>query len=320
MIEMFLYANSTWDQYRDKYSQFIRWRFSKVCGWAPWFDYFSQAFLGDSFFYLDTYAIYNDLTNLTGLLVTHPEYILTDTSGNKLYIPFNCANGACPQFAADISNANFFNYQLGTINQGISKKYRGVYLDDVNLDCKVSDGNGAIISDPLITSKWAEKMVEFVEKIRGVSWIDTPLPKIVHNSIWFSTAPQNLIDRQIQAADYINIERGFGDSNLNNSTFGQLLLYIDHVHSLNRNIIQMEYTKDNLQFKIACFLLNYKKGDLFCCLNLFPDQWDTAVDTDYGEAMSDKFYDNSVKQWCRMYSKCQVLVDFTTKTAQIFHN
>ena len=181
------------------------------------------------------------------------------------------------------------------------------------LDCKVSDGNGAIISDSLITSKWAEKMVQFVEKIRGV--IHSQF--IVHNSIWFSTAPQDLIDRQIRAANFINIERGFGDSNLNPLTFEQLCKYIDHVHSLDRNIIQMEYIKDNLQFKIACFLLNYKPGDLFCCLNLFPDQWDPAVDIDYGESMSDKFYDNSVKQWCRIYSKYQVLVDFTSKTAQI---
>ena len=37
----------------------------------------------------------------------HPEWILKDAAGNKLYIPFGCSSGTCPQYAADIGNPAF---------------------------------------------------------------------------------------------------------------------------------------------------------------------------------------------------------------------
>ena len=38
------------------------------------------------------------------LATQHPDWILKDAAGNKLYIPWGCSGGICPQYAADIGN------------------------------------------------------------------------------------------------------------------------------------------------------------------------------------------------------------------------
>jgi hypothetical protein len=51
--------------------------------------------------YLDSYAIY--ATDST-LINQHPDWILKDGAGNRLYIPFDCNGTTCTQYAADIGN------------------------------------------------------------------------------------------------------------------------------------------------------------------------------------------------------------------------
>ena len=41
--------------------------------------------------------------------------MLKDPQGNALYIPWGCADGTCPQYAGDIANPAFIDYQIAQI-------------------------------------------------------------------------------------------------------------------------------------------------------------------------------------------------------------
>lgn len=71
--------------------------------WSPYFDS-RLSWYPNGLAYIDLYAIYTD-TNRDQRSVEHPEWILTDASGNRLFIDWACKGGTCPQFAADTGNA-----------------------------------------------------------------------------------------------------------------------------------------------------------------------------------------------------------------------
>lgn len=323
MIPLFVFANSSWDPYtlepKGKYRNWFQWRAALMSGWTPWFDPVMQWHTGLTGFYSDSYAIYNNKPpNPTDPAVTNPEWIAVDGAGNKLYIPFNCANGTCPQYAANIRHQGFIAFMIANTATVLKLGYQTLFLDDVNLEPRTSDGSGNIIfpANCPDAPTWAAAVVSYVQAFRKAF----PSIQIIHNSIWFSSAPQASIDAQIKACDLVNCERGFGDANLNPQSFQAFMEFIDHVHALGRSVIQMEYAKDNLSFKIACFLLMYEPGDLFACQNLFPDAWDPQMDVDFGAARGRRYSiatsDGSVT-WMRQFDKVAVSVDFAKKIGSV---
>src|SRR4030095_4996089 len=73
-----------------------------------------------------------------------------------------------------------------------------------------------------------------------------PDAEITHNSIWYAddlTDPEVL--RQIDAADYINIERGANDQGLTGGTgtksFARWLSFIDMAHERGKGVVSMDY-------------------------------------------------------------------------------
>lgn len=323
MIPLFIFADSHWDPYTldatGKYRSWFQWRASLMSGWTPWFDPAMQWHPGRTGFYVDTYAIYNNNPpNPTDPAVTHPEWIATDAAGNKLFIPWGCANGTCPQYAANIRHQGFIAQQIANIAATLKLGYQTIFFDDVNLELRTSDGNGNTVLPANCPNQatWAAAFVALIQTMRKTF----PDKQIIHNSIWFSSAPQASIDAQIKAADLINCERGFGDPNLNPQSFQAFMSFIDLVHLLGRNVIQEEYTKDNLLFKIACFLLMYEPGDLFCCMNLFPDAWDAQMDIDFGTAAGPRYSvasSDGTVIWQRAFSKVTVSVDFVKRVGTV---
>ena len=75
--------------------------------WSPYFDE-KTAWFANGWVYDDAYAIYTEQK----LVSEHPEWILKDAQGNKLYIPYGCSAGSCPQYAADISNPAYRHYWI----------------------------------------------------------------------------------------------------------------------------------------------------------------------------------------------------------------
>ena len=179
----------------------------------------------------------------------HPEWILRDAAGDPVYIPYRC-DGTCPQYAADVGNQEYRDHWLADIEALADKGYRGLYIDDVNLAWRFSDGNGDPVTpvDPrtgraLTLTDWQRDLTEFLEQVRAA----LPDFEIWHNSIWYADAPafdSPLIDRQIRAADVIQLERGMNDPGLTQGSgrFGMetFLRYADRVHSLGTSVAMLD--------------------------------------------------------------------------------
>src|SRR3954452_10383127 len=82
--------------------QWMRDHYARMKTWAPYFDS-RLDWYPNAWAYRDAYAIYKSDSRVSA----HPDWILNDASGNRLYIPWGCSGGTCPQYAADIGNPAF---------------------------------------------------------------------------------------------------------------------------------------------------------------------------------------------------------------------
>src|SRR5580698_3164192 len=122
--------------------QWFETHFMRMGVFSPYFDA-DTAWYTKSLFYDDLYAIYPG----SEVYDQNPQWILHDQKGNRLYIPWGCSGGTCASFAGDISNPAFRAWWIsnaGTImNRG---HYMGIWVDDVNMNFNVSDGNGNLVA------------------------------------------------------------------------------------------------------------------------------------------------------------------------------
>src|SRR5262249_11264916 len=88
--------------------------------------------------YQDAYAIYFNSPEAT----QHFDWIFKDANGNKLWIQFGCSGGSCTQYAADIGNLGFFAWWIANAQARVAAGYKGLFIDDVNMVQRVSNGNG----------------------------------------------------------------------------------------------------------------------------------------------------------------------------------
>ena len=70
------------------------------------------------------------------------------STSNLSLIHQGCGGGTCPQYAADISNADFRQYWINQALVGLNAgTYKGIWIDDVNLQAlQVSDGNSNLVA------------------------------------------------------------------------------------------------------------------------------------------------------------------------------
>ena len=136
----------------------------------------------------------------------HPEWILKDSSGNRLWL------GSA--YAADFGNTA---YRAWWIGQAAARTagYRGLYIDDVSMTRRVtySWGSTATARDPRTLSSmtevnWQRYMADFMVAVRA----SLPSVELVHDVLWFKgdTAGSH-VRRALDAADRVAIERGFND-------------------------------------------------------------------------------------------------------------
>ena len=86
--------------------QFLNQHIGRMVVFSPYFDS-RTSWYPNGLIYIDSYAIYPSGNNGVDLVGTHPEWIMTDAGGNRLYIPWGCSGGTCPQYAADFSNPGY---------------------------------------------------------------------------------------------------------------------------------------------------------------------------------------------------------------------
>lgn len=181
--------------------------------------------------------------------VDHPEWILRSASGAPVYIPYDCDRG-CPQYAADVGNPEYRAHWIETAAELLDAGYRGLYIDDVNYRWRLSGSRGEDIvpvdprtGEALTLADWRQYLTEFLEQIRA-AFPDVP---IWHNVIWYADSPtfdDPLIDRQLAAADVVQLERGMNDRGLEagSGRYGMesFLAFVDRVHAQGTQVAMLD--------------------------------------------------------------------------------
>ncbi len=295
--------DTPFDAYTKRPNTWIQKRLWRLVVFSPHFDdklgWYPR---GDM--YKNLYAVYGDLAQ------QHPEWILRDARGNQLYIPYACSNGTCPQFAGDVSNPAFRRWWIADAEKDLGKGYNGLFVDDVNMEFRVSDGNGKFVAPinertgtPMTLADWRRNVADFVGSIRSAfSGIE-----IIHNSIWFSGPNDDPnIDRQIDAANFQYIEHGVNDSGLTGGTgtfsLHALLRHIDQIHSEGRGVILGGVPGDatGAEYAEAAYFLIANGSDALGSGKLTPENWWPGLNVDLGSPLGGRELENGVYQ--RMYS------------------
>jgi hypothetical protein len=299
-VRFFKRMNSSFDQYTSDPSPetqaWLREHFFRSEVWSPYFDdktgWYPQGLVSRNL-----YAIYPDDEET---LVAHPEWVLRDAAGSRLYIPFGCRGGACSQYAGDVGSPEFRRAWIERARSVLSHGYRGLWIDDVNLEFRVGDGSGRLRApiDPrtgraMSAEDWRRYVAQFVEEIRAA----LPGVEILHNSIWFAApgrADDPYVRRQIAAADRINLERGVNDDGLRGGSgpwsLRAFFSYIDAVHAAGRTVVLDGFDDSRVgrEYNLAAYFLVSQGGDGLGVAHATPDNWDPMYDVELGAPQSER--------------------------------
>ena len=186
----------------------------------------------------------------------------------------------------------------------LAKGYAGVYIDDVNLYRKVSNGLGQAVApiDPrtgaaMSEPTWQRYLGDHMQGVRAAF----PTTEIVHNAIWFAgetTADQLRVHR---AASLINLERGVNDAGLTGGTgkwsFQALLAFADHRQAEGHGVV-FDATSTTAAGRLyglaAYFLVSSGRDGLGNNQGGTPTDWWTGYDVDLGAPLAGRYTWNGV--------------------------
>ena len=219
---------------------FMRDKFWRMRTYAPYFDS-RLSWYRNAWTYKNLYAIYEGESTWSH---EHADWILRDAAGRKLYIPFGCDGGTCPQYAGDFGNPAFRGPLDRRRSSDQSANYKGVFIDDVNLDIRVGNGNGDTVMpvDPrtgqtMTEANYRRYIAEFTEQIKAA----LPGKEIVHNAIWFADDDDPSVRRELDAATHIELERGVNDAGIRGGGgqvgYETFMKRIDRLHGRGKGVI-----------------------------------------------------------------------------------
>ncbi|NNF40471.1 MAG: hypothetical protein HKN64_03765, partial [Woeseiaceae bacterium] len=265
VVRFFVDAKSSFDPWTrrpDKKQQaWMRKHYFRMQTYSSYFDK-RLAWYPQAWVYKDAYAIKPDWP----VFDEHPEWVLRDAEGKLLYLDYGCSNGTCPQYAADIGNPAFRAWWIAAARSKIDLGYAGIWVDDVNLAWRISDGHGKSVRpiDPrtgreMALHDWRRYFANFMGELREA----LPDIELAHNVIWYAGSTHDpFIRRQIDAADYINLERGISDRGIRGGAgkygFETFLALIDYVHSRGKNVIMDDDDDDSVaarDYELAFYFL-----------------------------------------------------------------
>ncbi len=287
-VKLLRNATSSFDPFitdpPESVQNWIRSRYDQMRGYAPYFDHNALEWSPPpTEFYKDAYAIYSEergdgLPDRT-VLRQRPNWVLRDEQGRPLYIPYDCAGGTCPQYAADFGNPEWRAYWIDQARENFGysathdpagQGYKGIFVDDVNLELRASNGSGETVrpidprtGGPMTDQNWQLYMVEFVEEIRAAF----PDVQITHNPLWWLPHSDPEVKRQVAAADVIELERGFNDAGLTSDggTYGYstFLRHVDWIHAQGRSVVLEPYISSTAAaaYEVASHLLSRSRND-----------------------------------------------------------
>jgi hypothetical protein len=291
-------AASSFDKY-DKsptatQEQWIVNHYTRMLTYAPYFDS-RTSWYGNAWSYRDTYAIYVG----SALASQHPDWILKDAHGNFLYIPWGCGGGTCPQYAADAGNPAYRAYYVSQAQQDIANGYRGIFMDDMNMNLDVGDGSGNSVDPtdprtgaPMTNTAWQQNMAGLAVAVRQA----LPSAEIVHNALWFNGDSSPYIQEELKAANVIELERGVVDGGINsgNGTFGYetLMSFVDYLHSngVHVNFAAYSSTLPQTIYNLASYFLVSTGGD-YAGSNYrsLPDSWWSGYGVQLGAPLGGRY-------------------------------
>jgi hypothetical protein len=265
--------------------------------YSPYFDS-RTAWEPNSWVYQDAYALYTD----SSVASQHREWILRDAYGHPLYIPWGCSNGSCPQFAADISSPAFRQWWIADARAKLTAGYRGLFVDDVNMEMRVGDRQGNAVTpvdpstrQPMTDSAWRNYVAQFMLEIRSAF----PGMEITHNAIWFAHndagGADSSIRSEISSANYVYLERGVNDAGLTGGSgpwsLNALLSYVDEVHALGRSIVLggQDSAPQALAYNLASYFLVSNGSDGVSGPGQNPDNWYPGFDVNLGDARAARY-------------------------------
>ena len=159
---------------------------------------------------------------------------------------------------------------------------------------------------------WRRYFAEFLEQVREA----LPGKLIAHNTIWYLVPFDDpILARQIQAADFVEMEQGFIDRGLTGGTgtysWTRKVAFVDLVHSNGRQVIDRDEDAANVGeqiYGLANFLLINDGGDLYGAeYRVRPTEWSTMYETDLGPALNQRYLWDGV--WRRDFADGFVLVN-----------
>ena len=267
--------------------------------YSPFFDQKLSWYSG-GWAYINLYGLHTDWP----VVREHPEWVLRDANNNPLYIPYDCANGSCPLYAADVANPQYRAYWISRAREIAARGYRGLWIDDVNLEFRVSDGSGRHVA-PVERStgkampfeEWKDSVASFCEEIRTAF----PGVEILHNAIWYAGGPSRDFDpsvaRELRAADYINLERGVADRGLTGGegewSLDAFFRYVDRRHAQGQGVI-IDNTGILGEYGVAAYFLISTGNDGLGGHDITPDHWPAVLDVDLGAALSPRIRSRGV--------------------------
>jgi len=298
-VPFFVIGDSSFDRYTADPStddeQWMDAHYARMLAYSPYFDS-RLAWFPNAWVYKDLYAIYVGSADAT----SHPDWILRDASGNRLYIPYACGDGTCPQYAADVGNPDFRAAWVGAARATLAAGYRGLFVDDVNLTlARVSDGNAEPVvprdprtAQPMTEGAWRGYMADFTAQIRSAF----PAIEIVHNPLWFVGDADPSVQREIAAADWIMLERGVNDRGIvgGDGTYGfdTFLAHVDLIHRSGRSVAYAANARGQRQraYGLAALLLLQNGDDMLANQQGgMPDQWWTGYDIGLGSPRGGRY-------------------------------
>lgn len=311
-----LRTSSAFNQYTDNMSSstaaWLNSHFWELQTSSPYFNPYLSKY-PRAIAYIDLYGIHTN----DPLVSEHPEWILKDQNGNRLYINFNCNGSTCSQYAYDFANPSFVQWQIQNISSMVSPGYIGIWLDNVDLQVETSNGAGTTVwpmdsttGQVMTQSGWEQHIAAFTTSIRNAF----PNLQITHNSIWYAgTRPAGsdpYVQQEIKAADYINLERGVGDPNLvagnGEWSLNAMLAFVDIVHSLGKKVVVQEYNADG-DYGLAGYYLISSGMDALGDDAETPSNWWSGYDTNLGTPTGARYSWNGVLR--RDYSGGMVLLN-----------
>lgn len=266
-------------------SAWMREHYWRMRTYAPYFDA-RLSWYPDAWSYRNAYAIYR------GREAGLEQHILKDAGGNRLYIPFRCSGGSCPQYAADVGDPGWRKRQIDVIKARAARGYRGIFIDDVNFAFKVSDGHGTSATPwdkrtgaPMTLANWQRYMAEFMEQVRAA--VPSAF-EVVHNQVYFHAGLANAyVRRAIDAATHLNVERGVIDAGIVGGTgkwgYETVLAWADHAHARGKGVVWDASAGWGREYQLATYLLVATDRDgITHADGSDPDGWWSGYDVELG--------------------------------------